>query len=69
MTSICALMEMDTKTFEQPDTAEKIIIKARVTDLTITDEDATGGIYEKGGTEFKEIGPELITDSGGTGQI
>ena len=62
MTSICALMEMEKKTFEQPDTAEKVIIKARVTDLIITDED-TGGICEKGGTEFKEIGPELITDS------
>ena len=40
MTIICALMEMDKKTVEKPDTAEKIIIKARVTDLIITDEDA-----------------------------
>ena len=42
MTSICALMEVDKKTFEQPDTAEKIIIRARVTDLIITDEVAPG---------------------------
>ena len=40
MNSICALIELHKKTFEQPDTAKKIIIEARVTDLIITDEDA-----------------------------
>ena len=40
MTSIFALVEMDKKTVEQPATVEKIIIKARVPDLIITDEDA-----------------------------
>ena len=51
-------MEMGKKTFEQPDTAKKTIIKARVTDVIITDEDAP-----EGGAEFKEIGPELVNNS------
>ena len=44
----------------------RIITKARVKDLIITDGACTGCIYEKGGVDFKEFGP-VIFASGGFG--
>ena len=54
MTIIHTFFHMVEKTHEKFDKA-KIIIKARWKDLIITVAAWTGGIYEKGGAEFKEF--------------
>ena len=56
MTIIYTFLQMVEKIHEKFDKA-KIIIKARVKDLTITVAAWTGCIYEKGGAEFKEFRP------------
>ena len=65
MTTTCALIQMIEKIAGKSDKA-KIITKARVNDLIITDGACTGCVYEEGGASFKEFGP-VIFASGGSG--
>jgi len=65
MTITYALIQMVEKIAEKTDKA-KIITKARVTELIMSDGACTGCVYEKGGAIFKEFGP-VIFASGGFG--
>ena len=65
MTITCALIQMVEKIAEKTEKA-KIITKARVTELIVSDGACTGCIYEKGCANFKEFGP-VIFASGGFG--
>merc|ERR1719383_79528 len=65
MTITYALIQMVEKIAEKSDKA-RIITKARVTELIMSDGACTGCVYEKGGASFKEFGP-VIFASGGFG--
>ena len=59
MTFTCALIQMVEKIAEKTEKA-KIITKARVTELIMSDGACTGCIYEKGCANFKEFGPVIF---------
>ena len=63
MTITCALIQMVVKAAGETGKA-KIITKARVTELIMTDGACTGCVHEKGEATFKEFGPVIFASGG-----